>query len=117
MVQPLNGSTIQVKDDEIVEVKMFFSKRGYTNLVKGKLNLLSPDLKSGKDLSELDFAHNIITRVNHGRRGQQEFRIKLDNTEGFTALNSERMVVESRSNTDGITHHYILKKDHDIKLE
>ena len=87
--------------------KSYFTKRGYTNLIKENLPLFYPDTEAGEDIVEFDFTQNIIIRVNHGRSGQQGFRIELDTMEGFVIPSNERT---ARANTDGITHHYTLNR-------
>ena len=65
MIRPL-----EVAEDELLEVKMFFNRKGYINLLKGDLTLLNTDPETGEELSELDFSQNIITRIKKGDKRQ-----------------------------------------------
>ena len=58
MIRPL-----EVAEDELVEIKLLFNRKGYMNLLKGDLTLMNTDTETGEELSELGFSQNIITRV------------------------------------------------------
>ena len=59
-------------------MRMVFNHRGYENLLRGDLSLLNTDPVTGKDLSEIRFAQNVINRVQKSNGGYQEFKIKID---------------------------------------
>ena len=100
-----------VKEGEMVEFRIYFTKRGFTNLLNGKSPLLNPDADSDEGVMENEFRQNVITRVNIGENGQQEFPIDLDTSEGFTVDDTEKV---TRLSLGGITQYYVLKKDSDL---
>ena len=70
--------SLNVAEDDLVEVKMTFNKTGYNNLLKGDLPLMNIDPATGKDLSETSFTQRVINRIKKNDGGLQEFRIKVD---------------------------------------
>ena len=94
MLRPL-----QVAEDDLVEIKMIFNQRGYENLLKRNLSLLSTDPETGEELLEIGFAQNIINRVQKSDGGYQEFKIKIDKAKRYITAN-DRAVMGNRHNKE-----------------
>ena len=65
-------STLNVAEDDLVEIKMIFNQTGYKNLLKGNLPILNIDPITSKDLSEKSFTQKVINRITKNHGGYQQ---------------------------------------------
>ena len=52
-----------VKEGEMVEFRIYFTKRGFTNLLNGKSPLLNSDADSDEGVMENEFRQNVFLYV------------------------------------------------------